>query len=111
MDENLLFKFLKKQPKIVLLDLLESAFHEMKTTQKNNVFVHMMDQIAPSRIDRKQVINDVMKLLNHGVSLCKCVKWTSEGYPIVKFYRDLMRTFPHKHMSEGFFIAKLYLER
>ncbi len=61
MDENLLFKFLKKQPKIVLLDLLESAFHEMKTTQKNNVFGHMMDQIAPSRIDRKQVINDVKK--------------------------------------------------
>lgn len=61
MDENLLFKFLKKQPRIVLLDLLESAFHEMKTTQKNNVFGHMMDQIAPSRIDRKQVINDVRK--------------------------------------------------
>ncbi len=61
MNENLLFKFLKKQPKIVLLDLLESAFHEMKTNQRNNVFGNMIEQIAPSRIDRKQAITDVKK--------------------------------------------------
>ena len=59
MNEKILFKFLKKQPKTVLLDLLESAFHEMKTNQKNVVFGYMMDQVEPSKIYGKQIIKDV----------------------------------------------------
>ena len=61
MNDKILFKFLKNQPKTVLLDLLESAFHEMKTNQKNAVFGYMMDQVEPSKIDGKQIIKDVKK--------------------------------------------------
>ncbi|HEC98404.1 MAG TPA: hypothetical protein ENI58_09700 [Nitrospirae bacterium] len=68
MNEKLLFKFLKKQSKIVLLDLLKSAFHEMKTNQKNNVFGYMMEQVAPSGIDRKQVIKDVKKFCEESLA-------------------------------------------
>jgi len=61
MNEKILLKLLKKQPKIALLDLLESAFHEMKTNQKNAVFGHMMDQVEPSKINPKQILKEVNK--------------------------------------------------
>jgi len=51
-----------------LLDLLKSAFHEMKTNQKNNVFGYMMEQVAPSGIDRKQVIKDVKKFCEESLA-------------------------------------------
>ncbi len=64
MDEKILFKLLKKQSKTVLLDLLESAFYEMKINQKKAVFGYMMDQMKPSKTDGKQVAKDVKKFTN-----------------------------------------------
>lgn len=44
-----------------MLNLLESAFHEMKTNQKNNVFGHMIDKAKPLKIDKNQAIKNVEK--------------------------------------------------
>ncbi|OYT48955.1 MAG: hypothetical protein B6U85_00855 [Desulfurococcales archaeon ex4484_42] len=45
------------------------------------------------------------------IKLVKEIKWASHGYPVVKFYGNLMRLFPHIHGTEGFFIAKIYVSQ
>ena len=37
----------------------------------------------------------------------KTVPWASTGYEVIPNYKEVMRLFPHKHLTEGFFIAKL----
>jgi 16S rRNA (cytosine967-C5)-methyltransferase len=39
--------------------------------------------------------------------LMRAIPWASKGYEIVDFNEDVMRLFPHRHLTEGFFIAKL----
>ena len=37
----------------------------------------------------------------------RTLPWSSVGYEVIPNYREVMRLFPHKHLSEGFFIAKI----
>lgn len=41
------------------------------------------------------------------VKLERVFTWASKGYGVVSFSSDLMRFFPHKHRTEGFFLARL----
>lgn len=56
MNDEILFKALKKQTKSVLLELLHSAFHEMKTEQRHTVFRELMQKIEPPKAINKKVI-------------------------------------------------------
>jgi len=36
----------------------------------------------------------------------RALPWASTGYEVIPSYNSVMRLFPHKHLTEGFFIAK-----
>ncbi len=49
----------------------------------------------------------VLESFVRNVDLIRAIPWASNGYEIVDFNEDVMRLFPHRHLTEGFFIAKL----
>jgi hypothetical protein len=57
MDEEVLFKALKRQTKATLLEFLHSAYYEMNTQQRRDIFGDLIKKIKPSNIIAKEVIN------------------------------------------------------
>lgn len=49
----------------------------------------------------------ISKLWLDGIKLLRPIAWVGYGYPVVDFYRSVMRLLPHRHLCEGFFIAVL----
>ncbi|MCD6340559.1 MAG: RsmB/NOP family class I SAM-dependent RNA methyltransferase [Desulfurococcales archaeon] len=52
----------------------------------------------------------VISLFKDRVTLEKTLKWASTGYKGLPLSDTVMRLFPHKHLTEGFFIAKILVE-
>ncbi|MCD6428155.1 MAG: RsmB/NOP family class I SAM-dependent RNA methyltransferase [Desulfurococcales archaeon] len=52
----------------------------------------------------------VISLFKDKVTLEKALKWASTGYRGFPLSDKVMRLFPHKHLTEGFFIAKILAE-
>lgn len=61
MDEERLFKFLKKQKKNDLLEFLQSSFNYMDTEQRRSVFGKFYNQIEPGRINGKKLLQKIQK--------------------------------------------------
>ena len=59
MDKEALFKHLKGKKKTVLLELLNSAFDEMKTEQKYSVFGDAIKKAKPLKINGNQTLRKV----------------------------------------------------
>lgn len=58
MDEEMLFKQLKQQTKSTLLELLHSAYYEMNTQQKRDIFCALIEKSKPSKSIGKIVIKE-----------------------------------------------------
>lgn len=56
MDEDVLFKLLKRQTKATLLELLHSTYYETNTQQRRYIFGDLMKSSKPSKIIAKDVI-------------------------------------------------------
>ncbi len=52
----------------------------------------------------------VISLFKDRVTLEKTLNWASSGYKGLPLSDRVMRLFPHKHLTEGFFIAKIHAE-
>ncbi len=61
MDEEALFKVLKRQTKATLLELLHSAYYETNTQQRRYIFGELMKKSKPSKIIAKDVIKESEK--------------------------------------------------
>ena len=48
----------------------------------------------------------VISEISDSVGFERTLPWASTGYEVIPNYNKVMRLFPHKHLSEGFFIAK-----
>ncbi len=49
------------------------------------------------------IVSEIYNLVN----LERPIKWAGPGYGVVPFKDEVMRLFPHTHLTEGFFIAKI----
>ena len=49
----------------------------------------------------------IVSLYKDRIRLERTLTWASEGYAGLPLSSSVMRLFPHKHMTEGFFIAKM----
>jgi len=58
MDEEVLINALKRQTKTTLLELLRSAYYEMNTQQRRDIFGGLIKKSKPSNIIAKEVIRD-----------------------------------------------------
>lgn len=58
MDEEALFKILKRQTKATLLELLHSAYYKTNTQQRRYIFGELMKKSKPSKIIAKGVIKE-----------------------------------------------------
>ncbi|MGK7905708.1 MAG: hypothetical protein AB4040_00560 [Synechococcus sp.] len=58
MDEDALFKILKRQTKATLLDLLHSAYYETNTQQRRHIFGDLMKESKPSKTVAKSIIKE-----------------------------------------------------
>ncbi len=72
-----------------------------KAVELGNVIVYSTCSLMPE--EGEYVIAEVAEK----VKLERVITWASEGYSVVDFSSKLMRFFPHKHRTEGFFLAKL----
>ena len=61
MDEEVLFKVLKRQTKATLLELLYSAYYKTNTPQRRYIFGDLMEKSKPSKIIAKDVIKSSEK--------------------------------------------------
>ena len=61
MDEEALFKVLKRQTKATLLELLHSAYYETNTQQRRYIFGELMKKSKPSKVIAKDVIKESEK--------------------------------------------------
>ncbi len=61
MDQERLFKALSKQKKADLLGILESAYEEMDTQQRRNVFGALLKKRLPQFINGKQLLADIQE--------------------------------------------------
>ena len=61
MDEDVLFKVLKKQNKATLLDLLYSAYYELNTQQRRYIFGDLLKKSKPEKIIAKNIIKESEK--------------------------------------------------
>jgi len=61
MDEEALFKILKRQTKATLLELLHSAYYKTNTQQRRYIFGELMKKSKPSKIIAKDVIKESEK--------------------------------------------------
>lgn len=59
MNEKQLVNYLKKQTKLVLIELLQYAYNEMNTNQRRTVFGGIIKQIPKSNIDGKQLLKQI----------------------------------------------------
>ena len=59
MNKERLFEFLNDQDAAVLLELLEAAFDEMKTDQRDAVFGEIADKAPPPCLDGEMLLDDV----------------------------------------------------
>lgn len=57
MNEDALFKVLKRQTKATLLELLDSAYYEMNTQQRRHIFGALMEESKPA----KAIARDIKK--------------------------------------------------
>jgi 16S rRNA (cytosine967-C5)-methyltransferase len=76
-----------------------------KAVSLGEIIVYSTCSLMPE--EGEDVIAGVMKYISR---IERALSWTSYGYPIMPQYRELMRTFPHKHLTDGFFMAKLITE-
>lgn len=67
MDKERVFNLLKKQPKSVLLDLLESAFDELKTSQRKWIFDDFAEQ-RPSAVDGEDLLQEIQAFERESLS-------------------------------------------
>lgn len=58
MDEDALFKLLKRQTKATLLELLQAAYHETSTQQKRHIFGELMKKPKPSKAIGQFVVKE-----------------------------------------------------
>jgi hypothetical protein len=58
MDENELFKVLKRQTKATLLELLYSAYHETNSQQRQNIFSGLMGKAKPEKETPKDIVKE-----------------------------------------------------
>ena len=56
MDEDALFKVLKRQTKATLLELLHSVYDEINTQQRRHIFGALMKEFKPSRTVAQDII-------------------------------------------------------
>ncbi|MEM9215531.1 MAG: hypothetical protein AAGD25_14445 [Cyanobacteria bacterium P01_F01_bin.150] len=61
MDEEKLFKALKRKTKPILLDLLEAAYHKMDTDQRHYVFADVFKEMRPKTISAQKTLEQVEK--------------------------------------------------
>ena len=69
--------------------------------QVSDVVVYSVCSIMPEEGEL------VVSLFRDKARLERTLKWASEGYRGLPLSSKVMRLFPHKHMTEGFFIAKM----
>ena len=55
MNEDALFKVLKRQTKATLLELLDSAYYEMNTQQRRHIFGVLMEESKPARVTARDI--------------------------------------------------------
>ena len=48
---------------------------------------------------------EVIATVHDAVRLVRKYSWSSPGYRVVDFHDKVMRFFPHKHLTEAFFLA------
>lgn len=48
---------------------------------------------------------EIIDLIANSVRLYRAVEWAGTGYPSYKTSEDVMRLYPHRHLTEGFFIS------
>lgn len=68
MDEEVLFKALKKQTKTTLLELLYFAYYESDTQQRNDIFGKFVKQLKPQKIAAKDHVEKVEKFYNESLA-------------------------------------------
>jgi hypothetical protein len=68
MDEELLFKVLKRQTKATLLELLYSAYYETNTQQRSYIFGELMKKSKPSKIIANDVLRESEKFYEDSLS-------------------------------------------
>ncbi|MBT3271729.1 MAG: hypothetical protein HN368_01135, partial [Spirochaetales bacterium] len=68
MDKELLFEYLEGQKKTLLLELLNSAFDEMKTDQKYSVFRNAIKNAKPLKIDGSQILKKVRRFYEESLT-------------------------------------------
>ncbi|MGB3671822.1 MAG: hypothetical protein WA984_17050 [Phormidesmis sp.] len=55
MNEDALFKVLKRQTKATLLELLDSAYYEMNTQQRRHIFGALMEESKPAKAIAREI--------------------------------------------------------
>jgi hypothetical protein len=68
MDEELLFKVLKRQTKATLLELLYSAYYETNTQQRSYIFGELMKKSKPSKIIANDILRESEKFYEDSLS-------------------------------------------
>jgi len=59
MNKKRLFEHLKNQEPSLLMDLLDSAYDEMSTNQRHDVFGKINQQIPPASVDGEKLLADI----------------------------------------------------
>jgi hypothetical protein len=59
MDEDALFKSLKRQTKATLLELLHSVYYEINTQQRRHIFGGLMKESKPSKNSAQDIIREL----------------------------------------------------
>ncbi|MEM4687090.1 MAG: RsmB/NOP family class I SAM-dependent RNA methyltransferase [Zestosphaera sp.] len=71
----------------------------IKSTELGKTIVYSTCSLMPE--EGEEVANTV----SERVKFCRPVEWAAEGYKSYDNYQDFMRLYPHKHLTEGFFIC------
>ncbi len=68
MNEDALFKVLKRQTKATLLELLSSAYHETNTQQRRHIFGVLMEESKPARATARNIKKESEKFYKDSIA-------------------------------------------
>ncbi len=71
----------------------------IKSTKLGKTIVYSTCSLMPE--EGEEVANTV----SESVRFYRPIRWAAEGYKSYDHYSDFMRLYPHKHLTEGFFIC------
>ncbi len=89
------------------LDYYSSVQRELllKALELSRIVTYSTCSLMPE--EGEYVIDYVLRASGKTIKLVRKISWASTGYPVVDFSDKLMRIYPHKHLTEAFFIARL----